>query len=96
MVISSKIQYYIMSDKIALMFDASSKYYTAIHFGNFDECYNLQVERKDTSTGKITGKYCLIDFLYEKKHTLMTSNEVMFDFDPNESVWEMIKIETIS
>nr|XP_012224985.1 PREDICTED: uncharacterized protein LOC105673729 [Linepithema humile] len=84
----------------AQMYDASSKYPSGIlyghtrHLGNFDECYNLQVDRKrkDTLAGKITGKYCLVDLLYEKKHTLMNSKKsVMFDFDPNESVWEAIK-----
>ena len=90
-----------MSYKIALVFDASAKYPHGIlyghtrHLGNFDECYNLQVdiERKDTDTDVINGKYCLVDLLYEKKHTLMTSNKSsMYDFDPNKSVWEAIEV----
>jgi len=86
------------------VFDASSKYPDGIlygntrHLGNFDECYNLQVEteRKDAEKGKIVGRYCLVDLLFEKKehtHTLMTSNtSVLSDFDSNESVWQAIQV----
>ena len=83
------------------MFDASSKYPDGIlnghtrHLGNFDECYNLHVdiERKGTGTDVINGKYCLVDLLYEKKHTLMTSNKLsIYDFDLNESVWKAIEV----
>ncbi|XP_026826874.1 nose resistant to fluoxetine protein 6 [Ooceraea biroi] len=84
------------------MFDSSSKYPDGIlygntrHLGNFDECYNLQVDvRENSGNDKITGRYCLIDLQYQRKNASVSRNIVrkpfISDFDPKGTFWDAIE-----
>lgn len=78
------------------MFDSSSKYPDGVlyghtkHLGNFDECYNLQVDVGKVEN-KINGRYCLVDLEYKRKDA-PTFHKPTMDYDPNESFWEAIEV----
>ncbi|EZA51981.1 hypothetical protein X777_09296 [Ooceraea biroi] len=85
------------------MFDSSSKYPDGIlygntrHLGNFDECYNLQVDvRENSGNDKITGRYCLVDLQYQRKNASVSRNIVrkpfISDFDPKGTFWDAIEV----
>lgn len=88
------------------MFDSSAKYPEGIlyghtrHLGNFDECYNLQVNiaEESASTREINGKYCLVNIEYNNKHAssinqkLSVSNYQNNFLITNDSFWETIKV----
>ncbi|XP_014480047.1 PREDICTED: uncharacterized protein LOC106747218, partial [Dinoponera quadriceps] len=87
------------------MFDSSTKYPEGIlyghtrHFGNFDECYNLQVNIAEGNTNirEINGKYCLVNIEYEKKHATSIHQKVSKSkyhndtLDKRYSFWKVIK-----
>ncbi|XP_072753161.1 nose resistant to fluoxetine protein 6-like [Anoplolepis gracilipes] len=76
------------------MFDSSSKYPDGIlyghtrHLGNFDECYNLQIDAGEEND--IAGRYCLVDLEYKRKDTPISYKRTI-DYNPNESFWEAIE-----
>lgn len=86
------------------MFDASVKYPHGIldgytrHFGSFDQCYRInailrQNYGKYTGVEYLKGKYCLVDFKYEKNNAPnFLDNNLDLEFDPNISVWESIRV----
>lgn len=87
------------------MFDSSSKYPDGIlygntrHLGNFDECYDLQVDvtRETSGNNNITGRYCLIDLQYKRKNASVISHKSnISDFDPKSSFWEAVEVHIIS
>ncbi|XP_019884639.2 nose resistant to fluoxetine protein 6-like [Camponotus floridanus] len=77
------------------MFDSSSKYPDGVlyghtrHLGNFDECYNLQIDAGEVEN-KMAGRYCLVDLEYKRKDAPI-SYEPTMDYNPNESFWEAIE-----
>ncbi|XP_025163801.1 nose resistant to fluoxetine protein 6-like isoform X2 [Harpegnathos saltator] len=87
------------------MFDSSTKYPDGIfyghtrHLGNFDECYNIQVNitEEGTDVHEINGKYCLIDIIYKKKQTTSVqqkSSETQYmnnSLDITNSFWKVLE-----
>lgn len=90
------------------MYDASTKYPDGLisghlrHLGDFDGCYNLEAKlahEVDDDGGiseEISGRYCLVDIEYEKQGLPPVDPEKHLElvFDPNESVWEAIRVCT--
>ena len=84
------------------MFDASAKYPYAIidgltrHLGSFDQCYRINVKLpadRDKIQDHIQGRYCLVDFKYQQMERKKDSKGYLdFNYDPNDSVWEAIKV----
>lgn len=88
------------------MLDSSTKYPDGIayghtrHLGNFDECYNLQVNIMDENVNihEINGKYCLVDIEYKNKYGTSIRRKPPISkyqdnfVNTNNSFWEMIEV----
>jgi len=73
--------------------------------GNFDECYDLQVNvlKENHDKGEITGRYCLVDLEYKEKNRnasifqkLIVNWNESLNFDPKSSFWKAIEVYIIS
>lgn len=78
-----------------LVFDSSAKQPYGIidghtrHLGSFDQCYRIDVRIPE----HIQGRYCLVDYKYEQRYVSPNFPEHLdFEFDPNDSIWEAIKV----
>lgn len=88
------------------MLDSSAKYPEGIlyghtrYLGNFDECYNLQVNiaEENANIREINGKYCLVNIEYKNKHAtsihpkLSASKYQNNFFNMNDSFWKTIEV----
>lgn len=92
-----------------LVFVASTKYSDGVlyghtrHLGNFDECYNLQVNiaGENANIREINGKYCLVNIEYKNKRTAsnlpkLSVLEYQYDpFDTSNPFWNVIEVYNI-
>ncbi|XP_025154269.1 uncharacterized protein LOC112588454 [Harpegnathos saltator] len=89
------------------MFDSSTKYPDGIfyghtrHVGNFDECYNMQVNviEEGADVHEINGKYCRINITYKKMQTISVqkksskSQYISNSLDMRNSFWKLLEVE---
>lgn len=81
-----------------LVYDSSAKYPEGFlygntrHLGNFDECYNLQVNMLDEDVDEITGRYCLVDIEYRRKNISLVTKTPIPEFDAHDSFWEAVEV----
>ncbi|XP_024944250.1 nose resistant to fluoxetine protein 6 isoform X2 [Cephus cinctus] len=84
------------------LYDSSSKRFEGIisgntrHYGNFDQCFNLEailpVNENHPDSDRIAGRYCLIDFKFQKTHVMPhVSKPYVMEFDPNGPAWDAIQ-----
>lgn len=88
-----------MSNSVSV-FDSSSKHPEGIlsgytrYLGNFDECYNLQVDvLKKGNAHEINGKYCLVDIEYRRRNATLISHKLpVYNVDRHNSFWEVMQV----
>lgn len=83
------------------MFDASAKYPYGIidgltrHLGSFDQCYRIEnrITKGRNDYEDLNSRYCLVEYRYKQKNDLPSYHQKLdYDFDPNGSAWEAIKV----